>query len=38
MHLTPQKDAFKRSIELAKQWGLYRGCIYTLRERRKHGN
>ncbi len=34
-----KKDGFKRSLELAKGWGLYRqnycGCIYSLRERRK---
>jgi len=33
-----KKEGFKRSIELAKQWGLYRqdycGCIYSLREGR----
>ena len=30
-----KKDGFKRSIELAKQWGIYRqsycGCIYSMR-------
>ncbi|RLC69731.1 MAG: hypothetical protein DRI26_08505 [Chloroflexi bacterium] len=34
-----KRDGFKRSIELAKSWGLYRqdycGCIYSLKERRK---
>lgn len=34
-----KQEGFKRSIELAKQWELYRqdycGCIYSLRERRK---
>jgi len=34
-----KRDGFKRSIELAKSWGLYRqdycGCIYSLKERRE---
>lgn len=34
-----KKEGFKRSIELAKQWGLYHqnycSCIYSLRERRR---
>ncbi len=34
-----KRDGFKRSIELAKQWGLYRqnycGCIYSLKERKR---
>ncbi|NQT47758.1 MAG: epoxyqueuosine reductase QueH [Chloroflexi bacterium] len=33
-----KREGFKRSIELAKQWNLYRqdycGCIYSFRERR----
>lgn len=34
-----KKDGFKRAIEAARQWGLYRqdycGCIYSLMERRR---
>lgn len=34
-----KKDGFKRAIETAKQWGLYRqdycGCIYSMMERSK---
>ena len=34
-----KKEGFKRAIELARQWNLYRqdycGCIYSLKERRK---
>jgi len=33
-----KKDGFKRAIQLAKRWELYRqdycGCIYSMRERR----
>jgi len=34
-----KKDGFKRSIEMARRWGLYRqnycGCIYSLRDKDK---
>ena len=34
-----KKDGFKRSMEMARSWGLYRqnycGCIYSLRDTRK---
>lgn len=37
-----KKNGYKRSIELSKQYGLYRqdycGCIYSLRDRQKASN
>ncbi|MCD8249102.1 MAG: epoxyqueuosine reductase QueH, partial [Lachnospiraceae bacterium] len=37
-----KRDGYKRSIELSKEYGLYRqdycGCVYSLRERRQNVN
>jgi predicted adenine nucleotide alpha hydrolase (AANH) superfamily ATPase len=37
-----KKEGFKRAMQLAKQWNIYRqnycGCIYSLKERKRHGH